>query len=58
MHYYGWIYQAELVSNYEKITLEATYELPTIQFLNDLAYLKAKGEYEAEQVKKAYGKKY
>jgi hypothetical protein len=57
MRYYGWLYQIELVANYEKITLEDTYNLPTIQFLNDLAYLKAKGEYEAEQLKKAYGKK-
>ena len=58
MRYYGWIYQTELVATLEKITLEQAYEIPTLQYLNDLAYLKAKGEYEAEQLKKAYGKKY
>jgi hypothetical protein len=58
MRYYGWIYQTELVANFEKITLEQCYELPLLQYLNDLAYLKAKGEYEAEQLRKAYGKKY
>jgi len=57
MQYYGWIYQTELVAAFERITLESTYELPTIQFLNDLAYLKSKGEYEAEELKKAYAKK-
>jgi hypothetical protein len=58
MRYYGWIYQTELVAALEKVTLEQTYEIPTLQYLNDLAYLKAKGEYEAEQLKKVYGKKY
>jgi len=58
MQYYGWIYQTELVAAFEKIKLEEAYELPTLQFLNDLAYLKGKSEYEAEQLKKAYGKKY
>jgi len=58
MRYYGWIYQTELVADFEKITLEQSYELPLLQYLNDLAYLKAKGEYEAEQLRKAYGKKY
>jgi hypothetical protein len=58
MRYYGWIYQTELVAAFEKVTLEQAYEIPTLQYLNDLAYLKAKGEYEAEQLRKAYGKKY
>jgi hypothetical protein len=58
MQYYGWIYQTELVAAFERITLEEAYELPTIQFLNDLSYLKSKSEYEADQLKKAYAKKY
>ena len=58
MRFYGWLYQTELVANYEKIKLEEAYDLPTLQYLNNLAYLKAKGEYEAEQLRKAYGKKY
>jgi hypothetical protein len=57
MQYYGWIYQTELVATFERITLEEAYELPALQFLNDLAYLKSKSEYEAEELKKAYGKK-
>ena len=58
MRYYGWIFQTELVATFEKITLEQAYEIPLLQYLNDLAYLKAKGEYEAEQLKRAYGKKH
>lgn len=30
----------------------------TIHFLNDLSYLKAKAEYDKEQMKKVNGKKY
>jgi hypothetical protein len=58
MQYYGWIYQTELVAAFERITLEEAYELPTLQFLNNLAYLKSKSEYEAEQLKQAYAKKH
>jgi hypothetical protein len=57
MRDFGWIYQASLVAEFERISMEAVYDLPTIQFLNDLSYLKAKSEYDAEQLKKAYGKK-
>ena len=56
MRNYGWIYQATLVAEHEKIKLEKVYELPTIQFLNDLSYIKAKNEYDREQLKKVYGK--
>jgi hypothetical protein len=47
-----------LVAAFERITLEEAYELPTLQFLNNLAYLKSKSEYEAEQLKQAYAKKH
>lgn len=48
---YGWIYSASQVAEYERITLEAAYALPVRQAFNDLAYLKAKSKYEAEQLK-------
>ena len=57
MRDFGWIYQTELVAKYERIKVSDAYELSTINYLNDLSYLKAKSEYESEQLKKAYGKK-
>lgn len=49
---YGWIYAASQVAEYERITLDQAFTLPVRQAFNDLAYLKAKGKYEAEQFKK------
>lgn len=49
---YGWQYSAELIADYERISLDRAYGLPIRQALNDLAYLKAKGKYEAEQQQK------
>lgn len=49
---YGWIYSASQVAEYERITNEEAFELSVRQALNDLAYLKAKGKYEAEQLRK------
>jgi hypothetical protein len=45
-----------LVSRYVGIKLDEVYELPTIQYLNDLAYLKEKSNYEREAIKKASAK--
>ena len=56
MKNFGWIYQASLISEYERIKLEDVFRLPSIQFLNDLSYLSAKSNYEAEQRKKVNGK--
>jgi hypothetical protein len=56
MQRFGWIYQASIVAEHEKIKLEDVYDLMTIQFLNDLSYLKAKGEHDKAQLKKVYGK--
>lgn len=50
---YGWIYSASQVAEYERITNEQAFALPVRQALNDLAYLKAKGKYEVEQIRKA-----
>jgi hypothetical protein len=52
---YGWIYAAEKVAEYERISVEQTLDLPIRQALNDLAYLKAKGKYESELLKKKHG---
>jgi len=49
---YGWTYSATMVAAHEGITLDKTFLLPVRQALGDLAYLKAKGIYEAEQIKK------
>ena len=49
---YGWIYSASQVAEYERITLDEAYGLPVCQAFNDLAYLKAKSSYEAEQIKR------
>ena len=51
MEKFGWIYQATIVAEHEKIKLDEVYELPIIQFLNDLSYLKAKNAYDNEQLK-------
>lgn len=56
MRQYGWIYQASLIRDFEKIRLEEVYQLPTINALNDLSYLKSKANYDSIQMKKAYGK--
>ena len=55
---YGWIYQTVLVAQHNNITLEAAYCLPTIQFLNDLAYIKSKSEFDAYLLKTAHGQKH
>lgn len=39
---YGWLYSAKQVADYEGIPLDKAYDLPVIQALNDLSYLKAK----------------
>lgn len=39
---FGWVYNAEQVAKLERIPLDAVYDLPVVQFLNDLSYLKQK----------------
>ena len=39
---YGWLFSAKQVADYEGIPLDKVYDLPIIQALNDLSYLKAK----------------
>jgi hypothetical protein len=49
---YGWIYSATQVKEHEGIKLDDAFALPVRQALNDLVFLKAKGKYEAEQLRK------
>lgn len=55
--YYGWIYSTTQVAEHERITLDAAFELPVLQYLNDLAYLKMKHKVERKQIEEAYKKK-
>lgn len=48
---YGWIYSAKKVAEFEGIPLEKAFDLPVIQAFNDLSYLKALTQYEAELAK-------
>jgi len=54
---WGWIYNAELLKGFEGIELDKVWELPIIQALNGLAYLKDKLKNEHNQVEKM-NKKY
>ena len=56
MQRYGWIYQATIIAEHERIRLEEVYELPTIQALNDLSYIKSKNAFDKEQMKQVYAK--
>lgn len=43
---YGWIYSATRVAEHERITLDSAFDLPVIQALNVLAYLKSYQSYQ------------
>lgn len=49
---YGWIYSATEVAQHEGIKLEEAFDLPVIQALNDLSYLKAKQQYDKHMSKR------
>jgi hypothetical protein len=53
---YGWLFNAKLVSDFEGICIDAVWELPVYQFLNDLSYLKMKREIDNEQQQKIMNK--
>lgn len=50
---YGWIYSATQVKEHEGITLDQAFALPVRQAFNALLFLKAKGKYEMEQLRKS-----
>lgn len=45
---YGWQYNAKQIAEYERITVDQAYDLPVLQALNDLAFLKAEIDYRNE----------
>lgn len=45
VEFYGWHYCVKIVAEHEMIPLDKAYELPCMQFLNDLSYLKAERDY-------------
>ena len=56
---WGWVYNAELIKGFEGVSLNQVWELPIIQALNGLAYLKDKNQNERrqiEQMNSKYGK--
>lgn len=57
MQRFGWIFQATIIAEHEKIKLKEVYDLPTIQALNDLSYLKAKSAYDTNEINKINGKR-
>lgn len=46
------MYNAKMVSEFEAISLDAVWDLPVVQFLNDLNYLKQKRLVDEEQQQK------
>lgn len=50
---YGWIYSATQVKDHEGISLDQAFALPVRQAFNALLFLKAKGKYEMEQLRKS-----
>ena len=51
MKKYGWIYQAELVADFERVTLDEVMAFPLRRFLNDLIYITNKNIFLNEQLK-------
>ena len=49
---FGWLFNVKSVSEHEGIELNAVYDLPYLRFMNALAYLKAKSDWEQEEVKR------
>jgi hypothetical protein len=52
MQYFGWQYSTKLIAEYENCRVSEAYEFSTIECLNILSYLKAKTDYDNEQIKK------
>jgi hypothetical protein len=52
MQYFGWQYSTKLIADYENCKVGEAYELSTIECLNILSYLKAKTDFDNEQIKK------
>ncbi len=55
--HYGWIYSATVVADHERISLDAAFDLPVMQFLNAMSYMKMKNKVEAKQMEDLKRKK-
>jgi hypothetical protein len=51
MQRYGWHYTTERVADYLRIPMTEAWEVPTLEYLNAVAYLKAKAEFEKSALK-------
>jgi len=50
---FGWIYNAKVVSEFEAISVDDAMDLPVLQFLNDLNYIKTKRAFDEHQYRKS-----
>jgi hypothetical protein len=50
---FGWLYNAKMVSEFENISLNEAFELPALQFLNALQYIKSKRKFDEHQYSKS-----
>lgn len=48
---FGWIHNATQIAEHERITLEAAWNLKTIEAVNALSYIKAKNSFEKQLLK-------
>ena len=55
--HYGWIYSATLVADHERISLDAAFDLPVMQFLNAMSFMKMKRKVEEAQMEQLKRKK-
>lgn len=49
---YGWHYTCYLIAAQENIRVKEVFEMKTIEFLNAMAYMKAKNIYDREEMKR------
>jgi hypothetical protein len=49
---YGWHYTCYLIAAQENIRVKEVFEMKTIEFLNAMAYMKAKNSYDREELKR------
>ncbi len=50
MRDFGWQYCTKLVAEHEDIPLQDAYNLKIIHYLNSLSYMKAKSDFDSEQL--------
>jgi hypothetical protein len=51
MERWGWVHSTKQVADFENISVSQAYNLPVIQYLNDLAYLKDYNKYQEAKIK-------